>query len=72
MRKSKKEDIAGPCDVSGCSKEVHRSLPRKKVDKALSGHSLKGDGRRAKICKDHYRDFKKATKKDRKLESLGR
>ncbi len=72
MSRPKKKEEIGPCDISGCKKDVHRSLSRKKVDKTLTGHSLKGGGRRAKICKDHYRDFKKKTKKDRKLESLGR
>ena len=70
MARAKKEEVVGTCDVSGCSNESVRSLPRKKVDKIISG-SLKGEGRRVKICKTHYSEFKKKTKKDKKLDSLG-
>ena len=67
----KKEETVEKCDVSGCEDDHHRSLSRKKVDNALSGHSVKGGGKRAKICKKHYKEFKKKTKDDRKMESLG-
>lgn len=58
------------CDVSGCSKEAERSVNGKK----LKGTTLAvGDRERGSIhlCKDHYRTFKKETKKERKLENLG-
>ncbi len=71
MMARQKKEVSGICDVSGCKNESDRSLSRKKVDSALEGSSLKGDGRRVKICKDHYKKYKKKTKKDRKLESLG-
>jgi hypothetical protein len=58
------------CDVSGCSKEAERSISLKQVK--ASKLTLKPEcSRSAHLCKDHYREFKKETKKDRKLEQLG-
>ncbi|MCL1904774.1 MAG: hypothetical protein FWG19_01450 [Methanomassiliicoccaceae archaeon] len=58
------------CDVSGCSKEAERSISLKQVK--ASKLSLKPEcTRSAHLCKDHYREFKKETKKDRKLDQLG-
>jgi hypothetical protein len=58
------------CDVSGCSKEAERSISLKQV-KASSLSVRSECTRSAHLCKDHYREFKKETKKDRKLEKLG-
>lgn len=58
------------CDVAGCQEPVERSLPFKKVKK--QGFEVESSGRRAKLCKEHYKEFRKATKKDRQLEQLGR
>lgn len=53
------------CTVAGCEKEAVRSLPADKVSAA----GLKvGETRRAYLCKEHYKEFKKETKKDRMLE----
>jgi len=53
------------CSVAGCGKEAIRSLSSEKVNAA----GLKvGETRRAYLCKDHYKEYKKATKKERKLE----
>jgi hypothetical protein len=46
-------------------------MSRKKVKEAMDWN-LKGDDKRVGLCKTHYREFKKATKEDRKLESLRR
>jgi hypothetical protein len=46
-------------------------MSRKKVDSS-SELTLAGEGKRVGLCKEHYRKYKKATKEDRKLESLGR
>ncbi|MDH3366018.1 MAG: hypothetical protein OEM29_08480 [Thermoplasmata archaeon] len=57
------------CDATDCNKEASRSVSGKKVDKA--GMSLSSDpAKSAHLCKDHYREFKKKTKKDRTLERL--
>jgi len=63
------EDGSRICDVSGCSKEAERSVSGKK----LNDSSLvldNGNARSVHLCKDHYRTFRKETKKERKLESL--
>jgi len=53
------------CSVVGCDKEAVRSLSNEKVSAA----GLKvGTARRAYLCKDHYKEFKKETKKEKLLE----
>jgi hypothetical protein len=54
------------CSVSGCGKKAKRSLPTGKVKSA----DLKIDsgGRRAYLCSDHYKEYKKKTKKEKKIE----
>jgi thymidine kinase len=54
------------CSVSGCGKEAVRSLP---IDKVRSAGLKVGVGeKRAYLCKEHYKEYKKKTKKDKKLE----
>lgn len=53
------------CSVIGCSNDAIRSLPTEKVKAA----GLKmGEVRRAYLCREHYKEFKKNTKQDRILE----
>jgi len=53
------------CSISGCGKDAVRSLSAQKVKAA----GLKiGEERRAYLCKEHYKEFKKKTKKDKQLE----
>lgn len=59
------------CGVSGCGQEAVRSVPLDKAKDVLSGKSLAADFRRVHLCREHYRAFRKATKKDRELERLG-
>lgn len=67
MSKDSSEDAV--CDVAGCDEEAERSIAAKKVIDA--GLSLKDKNlKKAQLCKNHYRDFKKATKKDRELDKL--
>ena len=55
------------CSVSGCSNEATRSISADKVKTA----GLKvGNEKRAYLCKEHYKDFKKKTKKDKQLEKM--
>jgi thymidine kinase len=56
------------CGVQGCGKEARRSLSTKKVKEALPDLKLIGDPRRTHLCKDHYRQFRKKTKKERELD----
>ena len=59
------------CSVSGCNNDSKRSIPRKRVEK-VGALSLQGSNRKVHLCLDCYRIFKKETKKDRTMESLGR
>ncbi|MBC7107487.1 MAG: hypothetical protein H5T41_01645 [Methanomassiliicoccales archaeon] len=58
------------CGVEGCTKSGERSVSSKLAEKA--GLNLKAESRRVHLCKDHYKQFKRATKRDRELELLGR
>ncbi|MEM2111645.1 MAG: hypothetical protein QXX08_07185 [Candidatus Bathyarchaeia archaeon] len=53
------------CSVEGCGKEASRSLHAEKVTSA--GLKVQG-GRRAYLCKEHYKDYKKATRKDKIID----
>lgn len=54
------------CSVSGCSKEAVRSLSAAKVRSA--DLNISGNERRAYLCKEHYKEYKKRTKKEKKVE----
>jgi hypothetical protein len=54
------------CNVSGCSREAVRSLSTEKVRSA--GLNVDSDQRRSYLCKEHYKEYKKKTKKDKQLE----
>ncbi|MFP3985343.1 MAG: hypothetical protein ACLFU9_05180 [Candidatus Bathyarchaeia archaeon] len=53
------------CTVSGCEKDAVRSIASSKVTAA--GLKVSAE-KRAYLCKDHYKVYKKATRKDRTLE----
>ncbi len=60
----------GNCEVQGCAKPAERSVS---AENAKSAGLKYAEGlKRVHLCKEHYRQFKKQTKKDRVLESLGR
>ena len=59
------------CSASGCGNSPKRSIPRKRVEKTGS-LNLQGSSRKVPLCSDCYRIFKKSSKKDRTMESLGR
>lgn len=54
------------CDVDGCDKDGIRSLNSSRVENG--GLRLKSSGKKAALCKEHYKEWKKATKEDRELE----
>ena len=54
------------CSVSGCSNEAIRSVSIDKVKSA--GLRVDSDQKRAYLCKEHYKEFKKKTKKDKILD----
>ena len=54
------------CSVQNCKNEAVRSL---NFDKAKSGGlNVAGEGKRAYLCKMHYKEFKKKTKKDKTID----
>jgi hypothetical protein len=59
------------CGIAGCSEIAVKSYSRKACEDA----GLKPadeNAKRVHLCKEHNKQYKKATKEDRKLESLGR
>jgi hypothetical protein len=55
------------CSVSGCGSEAIRSISAVKVKSA--GFKV-GSEKRAYLCKEHYKEYKKKTKKDKQLEKM--
>ncbi len=55
----------GPtCSVAGCDVDAVRSVSLPKAKSA----GLDVEGKRAYLCKDHYKEFKKGNKKDKQIE----
>ena len=65
----RKESVDKTCDVSGCKEPAVRSMSAKKIKN--SGLSISSDRGNAHLCKEHYKDYKRSTKEDRKLQRLG-
>ena len=59
-------DKGQKCNVSGCGGEAARSITADKVKAA--GLKVSTDEKRAYICKEHYKEYKKKTKKDKTLD----
>jgi hypothetical protein len=54
------------CSVEGCDEKAERSLGKEKI----SGLKLKAGTSRIYLCKKHYKEYKKETKKERDIEKL--
>ena len=54
------------CNVAGCDNDGFRSLNTKKIEG--SGLRVSVNSKKAALCKDHYKEWKKETKDDRSLE----
>jgi len=67
------------CDIKGCNNAAVRSLSTRKViesgalridhDDQKKHRAARG---RTHVCKECYREFKKATRKKREIDRLGR
>ena len=57
------------CLVPGCGGTAVRHLALTEARKAFP--NLPDRGRRAPLCRDHYKQWKKGTKEVRKLDRLG-
>jgi hypothetical protein len=58
-------DKGEKCSVSGCGREAARSVS---LDKARAAGLNVSEDKRAYLCKEHYKEFKKKTRKDKTLE----
>ncbi len=59
-------DKGEKCSVSGCGKEAARSVSPDKAKAA--GLNVSSSEKRVYLCKEHYKELKKKTKKDKTLE----
>ena len=59
-------EAGAPCIVPGCGAPSVRHLARVEAAKAFP--DLPEKGRRAPLCREHYRAWKKATRERRALE----
>ena len=59
-------DKGQKCSVSGCGREAVRSMTAEKVKAA--GLNVNTNEKRAYICKEHYKEYKKKTKKEKTLD----
>jgi hypothetical protein len=62
-------DAEEPCLVPGCGAPAVRRLSLTEARKGFP--QLPEKGRRAPLCRDHYREWKKTTRSARKLDRLG-
>ncbi len=59
-------DKGQKCSVSGCGREAVRSISAAKVKAAGLNVSVKD--KRVYICREHYKEYKKKTKKDKTID----
>ena len=55
------------CSVSGCTNPAERSISGSKASMA-SGLEVNTSNKRVYLCRQHYKEWKKATKEDREIE----
>ncbi len=66
-----REEPGDVCAVVGCGQPAARSLSAAKVRQALPELKLEDVVRRAHLCRQHYKAFRKKTKEERELERAG-
>lgn len=54
------------CSVSGCGEDAVRSVPSEEA--ARAGLRVSSSTGRSYLCKSHYKEMKKKTKKDRQVD----
>ena len=55
------------CEVPGCTNDSFQTVPADLAHKAFP--SIEGKGK-VHLCRDHYKEYKKATKKERELKRM--
>lgn len=68
--RSPAEEAPEPCIVPGCGEVAVRHLSLTEARRAFA--TLPDKGRRAPLCRAHYRAWKKETREARTLARLGR
>jgi len=63
-----KVDKGVNCSVEGCQNKAVRSIAFKKASEA--GLKLSRESRRVYLCKDHYKEFKKARRNMDRIERM--
>jgi len=56
------------CSVKECNKQAVRSISYVDFSNAKLPFEVESVGNRVYLCKEHYKEYKKATKRERKLE----
>lgn len=70
-RKKDEKDEPDLCSVKECQEPVKRKLSGKAVSKAVPDFKWKTkDPKKVRLCKEHYKDYKRSTKEARKLERM--
>lgn len=57
------------CAVVGCDQSAERSIAKDLAEEA--GLKIEESAKRAHLCKEHYKEYKKKSKTDRKIGMLG-
>ena len=55
------------CSVLNCGEQAERSISESKA-KMASDLNINFSGKRSYLCRNHYKEWKKATKEDRDTE----
>ncbi len=58
-------DKGEKCNISGCNNEAERSIS---ADKVRAAGLKVNDEKHAYLCKDHYKEYKKKSKKDKQID----
>jgi hypothetical protein len=58
-------DKGEKCNVSGCGREAARSIS---ADKVRAAGMKIGSEKRGYLCKEHYKEYKKKSKKDKTID----
>ena len=60
------------CEIKECDNDAVRSIATTNLIKKMPAAKVEDEKKkRTHICKDHYKQFKKATKEERDLQRLG-
>ncbi|MBS3781136.1 MAG: hypothetical protein KGY66_03615 [Candidatus Thermoplasmatota archaeon] len=68
-RKSKRKKDK-TCDVKGCDEDKKKSLSTTKIKKKTDLKVESSGGRNSYLCKEHYKEYKKATEDERRAKRL--